>query len=94
MSGKRGNPNWLPGTSGNPGGRPKEAGEVKELARKHTKAAVETLVSMLNAENERTRVAAAEAILDRGWGRPAQAVTGDNGEGPVTIVVQTGIARE
>jgi len=33
------------GQSGNPGGRPKIVGEVKELARTHTAEAIETLVS-------------------------------------------------
>ena len=42
---------------------------MKELARAHTVEAIETLVAMLQAESERTRVAAAEALLSRGWGR-------------------------
>ena len=58
------------GVSGNPGGRPKGDGTVKELARAHTLEAIETLVAMLGAESERTRVAAAEALLSRGWGTP------------------------
>jgi hypothetical protein len=52
------------GVSGNPGGRPKGDATVKELARAHTVEAIETLVAMLNSE--RTRVAAAEALLSRG----------------------------
>ena len=58
------------GVSGNPGGRPKGDATVKELARAHTVEAIETLVAMLEAESERTRVAAAEALLSRGWGTP------------------------
>ena len=58
------------GVSGNPGGRPKGDATVKELARAHTVEAIETLVAMLGAESERTRVAAAEALLSRGWGTP------------------------
>jgi len=58
------------GVSGNPGGRPKGDATVKELARAHTVEAIETLVAMLGAGSERTRVAAAEALLSRGWGTP------------------------
>ncbi len=60
---------WKPGQSGNPGGRPKALIEVRDLARTHTTAAIQTLAEMLKAKNERVRVAAAEALLDRGWGK-------------------------
>ena len=62
------------GQSGNPGGRPKEVAEVKELARKHTVAAINTLVEIM-ADPEASapaRVAASSAILDRGYGKPQQ----------------------
>jgi hypothetical protein len=64
------------GQSGNPGGRPKIFTEVKQAAREHTEAAIETLVGVVNNEEAPTaaRVAAANAILDRGWGKPGQYV--------------------
>ena len=64
------------GQSGNPGGRPKTVHEVRELARKYTKDAIKTLVSIMRDPNEKStaRVRAAEAILDRGHGRPQQQV--------------------
>jgi hypothetical protein len=68
---------FVKGQSGNPGGRPKADVQVKDLAREHTVAAIKTLVSALKAKGERTRVAAAEALLDRGWGKAAQSVTVD-----------------
>ena len=60
------------GQSGNPGGRPKIFTEVKQAAREHTEAAIETLVGVMNNEEATAaaRVAAANAILDRGWGKP------------------------
>lgn len=67
----RGRP-FEPGKSGNPGGRPKDVGLLKEAAREHTAAALETLVKSLKAKGERVRVAAAEALLDRGWGKATQ----------------------
>jgi HEAT repeat protein len=41
-------------------------------ARLHTEAAVETLVECLSSPSDRTKVAAAEALLNRGWGAPKQ----------------------
>jgi hypothetical protein len=62
---------WEKGQSGNPGGRPKGYGDIRELARRHTGAALATLVEICqNGGNESARVAAATAILDRGWGKP------------------------
>ena len=60
------------GQSGNPGGRPKIFSEVKQAAHEHTDAAIETLVGVMNNEEATpaARVAAANAILDRGWGKP------------------------
>lgn len=63
------------GQSGNPRGRPKVPLSLINLAKIHTVEAVGTLVkAMRGAENEGTRVAAAEALLSRGWGKPAQTV--------------------
>lgn len=74
------------GQSGNPGGRPKANVQVRDLARKHTADAVKALVEALKDKSGATRVAAANALLDRGWGKAAQPLTGEDGEGPVEIV--------
>jgi hypothetical protein len=66
------------GQSGNPGGRPKKESKVQELARLHTEAAILTLVKCLDEPRE--RVPAAVALLDRGWGKPTQPLTGEDGE--------------
>ncbi len=63
------------GKSGNPGGRPKEVAEVRELAKKHGPAAIKRLVKLMASENERTAVAACEAVLNRGYGRPPQSLS-------------------
>ena len=66
------NPNgvggWLPGRSGNPGGRPAVARNIQELARQHGPDAIAALVAALGSPRE--RVAAATVLLDRGFGRP------------------------
>ena len=60
------------GQSGNPGGRPKIIESVREAARVHTAEAIDTLVALMRRYAEVPAVAerAAEALLDRGWGRP------------------------
>ncbi len=48
---------------------------VASLAREHTEAAIKTLVNlMLTAEENAVKKAAADSLLDRGWGKPAQAI--------------------
>ena len=73
--GRPGNPNWVKGVSGNPGGRPRAALDVQELARAHTPEAIRALVAALDSPRE--RVNAACALLDRGWGRPALPIAAD-----------------
>ena len=60
------------GQSGNPGGRPNIVESIREAARAHTAEAIETLVGLMRRHYEVPAVAerAAEALLDRGWGRP------------------------
>lgn len=63
------------GQSGNPGGRPKDDIRLRDLAREKSEAALEVLTTlMVKAKNEAVRVRAAEAVLDRAWGKPAQEV--------------------
>ena len=74
------------GKSGNPGGVPKGCAEMRAAAREHTAAALKALVDALS--DNKLKVAAAKALLDRGWGKPAQAMTGEGGEGPVEMVIR------
>ena len=78
------------GQSGNPGGRPKVVAEVRELARQHTNEAVETLVSIMKSSKAApaARVSAANALLDRGYGRPPQHITGEGGPSYVVRLPQ------
>lgn len=70
------------GKSGNPGGRPKENAEVRKLAREHTSEAIKRLVDWMRSDNAKASVSAANALLDRGWGKAPQALTGEDG-GPI-----------
>lgn len=76
------------GVSGNPGGRPKEDGDVKALARQHTVEAIQTLAKWMASDNAKASVSASQALLDRGWGKPAQAVTGEDGAPLLPTVIK------
>jgi hypothetical protein len=65
------------GASGNPGGRSRTARDIQTLAQRHGPEAIETLAQALKSRNERVRVAAAAILLDRAYGKPAQAITTD-----------------
>lgn len=74
---KKGNPAWQKGmASPNAGGRPREVGDMRELAKSYTEAAVRTLATVMNDESvsPSARAAAACAILDRAYGRPSQSI--------------------
>lgn len=75
---KGGNPAWVKGRSGNPGGRPKTIGHVRDLAREHTEMAIRTLVEIAGNGDAPSpaRVSAATSLLDRGWGKASQPVGG------------------
>ena len=64
---------FAPGHSGNPSGRPKAMREITELTRSMSVDAVKRLqFLMLNAKSEMAQIAAANAILDRAWGKPKE----------------------
>lgn len=73
---------FKPGQSGNPSGRPKENAEVKRLAQSHGIAAINKLVALMSSDDEKTQLAACQAILDRGFGKPAQAIIGGSEDDP------------
>ncbi|UCH47235.1 MAG: hypothetical protein JSU95_14215 [Betaproteobacteria bacterium] len=81
---------WQPGTSGNPGGRPKGYGDLRELARTHTEEAVNVLVKVMRDEGAAptARTSAAQALLDRGWGRPEQTVVEQKKEPGLVALLQ------
>ena len=83
---------FRPGQVTNPRGRPKSVAEVRDLARKYTVEAIETLVEIMRDAQctPAVRVAAANALLDRGHGRPPQAIETSH---DTTLVVMTGIGR-
>lgn len=61
--------------------------EIRSLARSHTETAIKTLVGVMNQEKSpaAARVSAAQALLDRGWGKPTQPIDGDGEGGAIKI---------
>jgi len=62
---------------------------MRDLARQHTPQAIEALQSIMNEQQApaSARVAAAEALLNRGWGRPTVMLANDEDAGPLQLVV-------
>jgi hypothetical protein len=52
--------------------------EIRSIARSHTRTAVNVLVGIMRSKDATAaaRVSAANAILDRGWGKAAQPLEG------------------
>lgn len=89
--------------AGRPAGVPNKAtAEVREAARQYGKKAVKELAKLAGlvdghaaAESEQAKIAALNGILDRGYGKPSQAIGGDP-ENPIEAVIHivTGVPRE
>jgi len=60
--------------SPNPGGRVGVPPEIRQAAREHTQAAIDALVGCLTSKKENIRILAAEALLNRAWGKPTEHV--------------------
>lgn len=68
-------------------GKAKALVEIRSLARSHTRTAIRVLVGIMRSEDATpaARVSAANAILDRGWGKATQPL-GSGGEGAIELV--------
>ena len=80
---------FKPGKSGNPGGRPKEDCAVRALAREKSTRAVQILAEIMeNSRSDTARILAANSILDRAVGKPAQEIQHSGKDGEPGIVVE------
>ena len=67
----------------------KAPAEIRSFARAHSREAIQTLAGVArNSRSDPARVAAAVALLDRGYGRAPQAHTGENGEGDIRVTIR------
>ncbi len=78
---------FAPGQSGNPGGRSKESARIKALAASKAEDCIKKLVKIMETSlDEKNQIAACNAILDRGLGKPAQAIIGGDADDPAIQV--------
>ena len=61
--------------------------EIRSLARSHTRTAINVLVGVMRAKDATAaaRVSAANAILDRGWGKATQPLE-SGADGPLKLI--------
>ena len=62
------------GQSGNPGGRSRLPADIREAFKAKAPAALEVLTRCLQSDDDRIAMMAAQAILDRGYGKPTQSI--------------------
>lgn len=75
------------GQSGNPGGRPKSAYNIQELARLHSQEAMDTVLRIMREGKPLEQLQAAKMILERGYGKPFQQQDdSENKNAPVRVV--------
>ena len=70
--------------------------KLSDLAKKYAPEALAVLAQIMrDGESESARIAAANSIIDRGYGKPVQAVTGGDDEdaAPLKVVIQRRAAK-
>ncbi len=60
--------------------------DIRSLCRAHTESAVNVLQGIMNEKRSppASRIAAAEILMSRGWGKPVQQIAGEGG-GPIKV---------
>jgi hypothetical protein len=96
MSNPRGNPNWKPGQSGNPGGRPRENDQiraVKEMMRANAAWCYARMIELAQSGDEKVAAKMIELLAGYTFGRPAQTVhIDDQTADPAAIAAQAAAA--
>ena len=74
MTNPTGKGGFQKGQSGNPGGRSKLPADIREAFKAKAPQALEVLTRCLQSGDDRIAMMAAQAILDRGYGKPTQSI--------------------
>jgi hypothetical protein len=66
---------------------PKTITEIRSIARSHTRTALNVLVGIMRSKDATAaaRVTAANAVLDRGWGKATQTIDTSQ-DGPLELI--------
>ena len=73
-----------PGAGRKPGVPNKATADIKALAQKYTGKAMKELARLaVEAESEQARVSAIKELLDRGYGKSTQPLSGDSDAAPI-----------
>ena len=77
-----------------PSGKTHPAVDLKSIARIHTESAIRTLAAIMAQAKQPAgaRVIAAQTLLDRGWGKAPQQLTGEDG-GDIRITIRQILAN-
>src|SRR6187431_2160998 len=70
---------------------PKTPADIRSLCRAFTDETVQIIAGIARAKETppAVRVQAIAMLWDRGWGKPAQAHTGADGEGDIRVTIRT-----
>jgi hypothetical protein len=64
--------------------------DIRSLCRAYTPETVRIVAGIaMNSNDEDVQCRAINMLWERGWGRPAQPVTGEDGEGDIRITIRT-----
>lgn len=90
---KRSNKGSKPGEhrGGRAKGTPnKSTAVIRDVAREYTADAIKTLAEVMSdvLQSGPARVAAANALLDRGYGKPSQVMSGDEDGGAMKLITE------
>jgi hypothetical protein len=67
----------------------KAPADIRSLCRSYTKTTVKMVAGIAESGNsEAAKLQAAHMLWERGWGKAAQPLTGEDGEGAIEITVR------
>ena len=67
----------------------KAPADIRSLCRAYTATTVKTVAGIAkNGTSETAKLQASHMLWERGWGKAAQPVTGEDGEGAIEITVR------